>query len=168
MIVVTVGTNEARFDRLLRTVQDLELEEDLIVQYGSCDVRPFPATLHQELAYQDLVDLIRAARAVVAHAGAGIVLTALANGKRPIVLPRLKRYGEAVDDHQLHFGRKLAARGLLTLIEDGDGLREALANDASCSSVAINPDPLLIDDLRSQINEAVGSLGRSGGLTVAA
>ena len=168
MILVTVGTNEARFDRLLRTVQDLELKEELIVQYGSCNLRLSPATLHQELAYQDLVDLIDAARAVVAHAGAGIVLTALANGKRPIVLPRLKQYGEAVDDHQLHFGRKLAARGLLTLIEDGEGLREALANDARCRSVAINPDPSLIDDLRSQINDAIGSRGRHGGLTVAA
>jgi len=168
MILVTVGTNEARFDRLLHTVQDLELTEELIVQYGSCNLRPSPATLHQELPYQDLVDLISAARVVVAHAGAGIVLTALANGKRPIVLPRLKQYGEAVDDHQLHFGRKLAARGLLTVIEDGDGLRAALANDARCGSVAINPDPLLIDDLRTQINDAVVSHGRSGGLTVAA
>ena len=168
MILVTVGTNEARFDRLLRTVQDLGLEEELVVQYGSSSVRPSPATLHQELAYHDLVDLVRAARAVVAHAGVGIVLTALANGKRPIVLPRLKRFGEAVDDHQLHFGRKLAARGLLTLVEDGDGLRAALANDARCRAVEITPDPSLVDDLRTQISDAIGSQGRSNGLTVAA
>jgi UDP-N-acetylglucosamine transferase subunit ALG13 len=168
MILVTVGTNEARFDRLLRTVQDLDLEEELVVQYGSCSVRPSPATLHQELAYQDLVDLVRGARAVVAHAGVGIVLTALANGKRPIVLPRLKRFGEAVDDHQLHFGRKLAVRGLLTLVEDGDGLRAALANDARCRAVEITPDPSLVDDLRTQISDAIGSQRRSDGLTVAA
>jgi UDP-N-acetylglucosamine transferase subunit ALG13 len=168
VIFVTVGTNEARFDRLLRTVQEVGLDEELVVQYGSCSVRPSPATLLEEIPYQELVELVRASRAVVTHAGVGIVLTALANGKRPIVLPRLKRLGEAVDDHQLHFGRRLAERGLVSLVEDADGLRKALADDGSGRVVAIAPDPSLIAELRSEITGAVGSPGRTGGVTVAA
>jgi beta-1,4-N-acetylglucosaminyltransferase len=167
MILVTVGTNEARFDRLLRAAQCVGLDEDIVVQYGSCSVRPSPATLYEEVSYQELVELVRAARAVVAHAGAGIVLTSLANGKRPIVMPRLKRFGEAVDDHQLHFGRRLAARGLVTLVEDTDGLRAALADDGTCRVVEIAPDPSLIDELRSQIVGALGDRGRPAGVTVA-
>jgi beta-1,4-N-acetylglucosaminyltransferase len=168
MILVTVGTNEARFDRLLHAVQGVDLDEELVVQYGSCSVRPSPATLYEELPYQELVELVRAARAVVAHAGVGIVLTALANGKRPIVLPRLKRLGEAVDDHQLHFGRRLAERGLVALVEDAEGLRAALADDGTGRVVEIAPDVSLIDELRSQIMGAVGSHDRTGGVTVAA
>ncbi len=34
MIFVSVGTNEARFDRLLRAVAGLELDEELVVQHG--------------------------------------------------------------------------------------------------------------------------------------
>lgn len=168
MILVTVGTNETRFDRLLDAVQGLELDEELVVQYGSCSVRPSPARLHEEVAYQELVELARGARAVVSHAGVGIVLTCLANGKRPIVMPRLKRFREAVDDHQLHFGRRLAAQGLVTLVENADSLRAALADDGSGRVVEIAPDPSLIDELRSQIIAAVGSHNRTDGLTAAA
>ncbi len=168
MILVTVGTNETPFDRLLLAVQEVGPDEELVVQYGSCSVRPSPATLHEEVLYDGLVELMREARAVVAHAGVGIVLTALANGKRPIVMPRLKRLGEAVDDHQLHFGRRLAERGLVTLVEDVDGLRAALADDGDGRVVEIAPDPALIEELRSQILEAVGSEARAGRVTVAA
>ena len=45
-------------------------------------------------------------------------MVALSQGKRPIVVPRLSRFGEAVDDHQLPFARRLAERGLVTLLED--------------------------------------------------
>lgn len=168
MIVVSVGTNEARFDRLLIALQSVDLDEELVVQYGSCSVRPSSATLHEFVTYQELVELMRSARAVVAHAGVGIVLTALANGKRPIVMPRLKRFGEAVDDHQLHFGRRLEARGLVTVVEDTPSLQAALADDSSCRVLEITPDPSLIDELRSQIIGAVGSRTDTGGATLAA
>jgi UDP-N-acetylglucosamine transferase subunit ALG13 len=45
-------------------------------------------------------------------------MVALANGKRPVVVPRLQRFREAVDDHQLFFARRLASAGLVTLVED--------------------------------------------------
>ena len=47
---------------------------------------------------------------------------ALAHGRRPIVVPRLHRHGEAVDDHQVHFARRLEAAGLATVVEDLDQL----------------------------------------------
>ena len=70
---------------------------------------------------------IRRARVVVTHAGVGSVMVSLANGKRPVVVPRLKSFGEAVDDHQLQLGRRFAAAGLVTLVEAPDGLGAALA-----------------------------------------
>ncbi len=81
----------------------------------------------QDLSYEQLVEDVCRARVVVCHAGVGSVLTALANDKRPIVVPRLQRYGEAVDDHQLAFGRRLAAAGLVTLVEDLGLLADAVA-----------------------------------------
>ena len=73
--------------------------------------------------------MVRSSRAVVTHAGVGSVLVSLANGKRPVVVPRLKVFGEAVDDHQLQLGRRFAAAGLVTLIEDPSGLAAALEAD---------------------------------------
>ena len=53
---------------------------------------------------------IRDARVVVTHAGVGSAMVSLANGKRPVVVPRRKSFAEAVDDHQLQLGRRLARR----------------------------------------------------------
>ena len=53
--------------------------------------------------------------------------------KTPIVVPRRKAFGEAVDDHQLQLGRRFAQAGLVTLVEDPDGLGEALAREQATS-----------------------------------
>ncbi len=45
----------------------------------------------------------------------------------PIAVPRLKRYGETVDDHQLELGGLLAADGRLVLVEDEAELAAAVA-----------------------------------------
>jgi UDP-N-acetylglucosamine transferase subunit ALG13 len=126
MIFVTVGTNEARFDRLLEAVDALTLEEELVVQHGSSPVRPSRAHCVDFLSFDDLVDHVRRARVVVAHAGVGTVLVALANGKRSIVVPRLRRYREAVDNHQTDFARRLHEAGLVHLVEDPNDLGKIL------------------------------------------
>jgi len=127
VIFVTLGTQGFSFDRLLRGLAALPPGEELIVQGGASSVRPPGAAWFDFLEYADLVEHIRAARVVVSHAGVGTVLTAVREGKRPVVVPRLHRYGEAVDDHQLAFGRRLAQAGFVTLVEDPARLPEALA-----------------------------------------
>jgi len=127
MIFVSVGTNEARFDRLLRAVAELPGSEDLVVQHGhSTAFERAGAELVDFVSFERMGELVRGARAVVTHAGVGSVLVSLANGKRPVVVPRLKAFGEAVDDHQLQLGRRFADAGLVTLVEDLDALAAAL------------------------------------------
>jgi UDP-N-acetylglucosamine transferase subunit ALG13 len=127
VIFVTVGTNEARFDRLLHTVDALDVDEEVVVQCGSSPVRPSQARCVDFLVFDELVDHVRRARVVVAHAGVGTVLVALANGRRAIVVPRRQRHGEAVDDHQVDFARRLHGAGLVHLVEDPFDLAEALS-----------------------------------------
>ena len=127
MILVTVGTLHFPFERLMRAVDELPGDEELIVQSRAPGTRPVRARWVEDLPYEQLVAEIRRARVVVCHAGVGSILTVLTNGKRPIVVPRLGRYGEAVDDHQLAFGRRLADDGLVTLVEDPAELAAAVA-----------------------------------------
>lgn len=127
MILATLGTLHFPFDRLLRALDGLAGDEELVVQTRAPGVRPAGARVITELPYEDLVGEIRRARVVVCHAGVGSVLTVLANGKRPVVVPRLARFGEAVDDHQLPFARRLAEAGAVRLVEDVEALPEALA-----------------------------------------
>lgn len=127
MIFVTVGTNEAPFDRLVRAVERLAGRREVLVQYGASSVRPAGATLVEFLPFDDLVQHIRSAEAVVTHAGVGSVLVALEQGRAPIVMPRMHRYGEAVDDHQVMFAERLAAAGLLRIVVNADELEVAVA-----------------------------------------
>ena len=157
MIFVTVGTNEAPFDRLVRAIDCLRADEEVVAQCGPSSHRPARAVSVDFLAFEDLVELVRRARIVVTHAGVGSTMVALANGKRPVVVPRLRRYGEAVDDHQLPFARRLAERGLVTLVEDPAGLPETLgaARDEAIRASVV-PDGRLVEDLRCSIDAALG------------
>lgn len=92
MIFATVGTNETPFDRLVTAVDALD-RDDVLVQYGSATKLPQRARGVEFLPFDELVEHVRSADAVVTHAGAGSALVALVNGKRPILVPRLHRYG---------------------------------------------------------------------------
>jgi UDP-N-acetylglucosamine transferase subunit ALG13 len=127
MIFVTVGTNGAPFDRLLRALDDIGASEELIVQHGPSQVRPRGAKCIPFLPFSSLSDLIASASTVITHAGAGSILIALAHGKRPIVVPRLPEFSEVVDNHQLVLARHLARSELVILAEDPSRLSQVLA-----------------------------------------
>lgn len=127
MILVTTGTNGSAFDRLLGPIAELELDEELVVQHGPSLLRAPRATNVEYLPFAELEELVRRARVVVTHAGVGSILLSLLNGTRPIVVPRLRGSGEAVDDHQLELARRLAELGLLQLVEDPSRIAAELA-----------------------------------------
>ncbi len=155
MIFVTVGTNEARFDRLLHAVAALDVDEPLLVQHGhSSPIVHRHAELVDFLTFDGMVAAISGARVVVTHAGVGSVLVALANGKRPVVVPRLKRHGEAVDDHQLQLGRRFAEAGLVTLVESPEGLPAAVAAEQQAAAVLPSASALA-GELRRYLESAV-------------
>jgi UDP-N-acetylglucosamine transferase subunit ALG13 len=127
MIVVTVGTNEQPFDRLVAAVAALGGDEPLLVQHGASRVAPGRGEWVDFLDFDELAERMRGARAVVCHAGVGSIVLARRCGHRPIVVPRRVDRGEAVDDHQLALARRLHADGLVTLVEDERELAAALA-----------------------------------------
>ena len=158
MIFVTVGTNEAPFDRLVEAVGLLPADEEIVVQCGSSAVRPPNATVcHEFMLFDDLVAEMRRARVVVTHAGIGSIMSALASRKRPVVVPRLARYGEAVDDHQLPVARRLESSGLVIVLEDPAVLGAAVSEgsapgvDDSPVDVDLGPDERLVAELREYI-----------------
>jgi UDP-N-acetylglucosamine transferase subunit ALG13 len=157
MIFVSVGTHEAPFDRMLRAVDELGLDEQIVVQNGPSQVRVEGAVESEYLAFDEVVDYIREARAVVMHAGVGSVMISLANGKRPIVMARLERYGEHVDDHQLELARRLEANGLVTLVEDSAALADALERSGAEPPGRMSGIPWLGADLREYFAEHLGA-----------
>lgn len=157
MIFVTVGTNEAPFDRLVRAVGELHLDEELVVQHGASSLRPPRAVCLEAMPFDELVDHVKRARVVVTHAGVGSILVAGANGRRPVVVPRLCRFGEAVDDHQVALARKLDELGLIVLVDDPRGLGDVLADPPEESAHVVEGSNELEAELRAYLSERVGS-----------
>jgi UDP-N-acetylglucosamine transferase subunit ALG13 len=158
MIFVSVGTHEAPFDRMLRAIYELQLDEELVVQYGPSTIRSERVLEAEYLSFDEVVDYIRQSRAVVMHAGVGSVMISLANGKRPIVMARRAEFGEHVDDHQLELARRMEASGLVTFVEDRDALGAALAAESSPAG-RMTGVPWLGDDLTQYLAEQLGPPG---------
>ena len=60
------------------------------------------------------------------HAGVGSILVALSAGRKPVVVPRLKQFGEAVDDHQLALADRLDDASLVTVADSVERLGDAI------------------------------------------
>jgi beta-1,4-N-acetylglucosaminyltransferase len=144
MIFVTIGTSEP-FDRLFAAVEALGTSEDVVAQVGTSTRRPVGAQCFDFLSFDDTLEYMRAARAVVCHAGVGSVLSSLTVGRVPVVMPRLRRYGEAVDDHQLPFARRLAAEGLVVNVENERQLGDALVEVQSIPPGSLASSALAMD-----------------------
>jgi UDP-N-acetylglucosamine transferase subunit ALG13 len=138
-VLVTVGTNEAPFDRLVGAAARLT-GESVVVQHGPSRLRPHGARCVDYLPFEEFDALVSSARVVVTHAGIGSVAAALAHGRRPVVVPRLRRSGEAVDDHQVSFARRLERAGLVTVVEDLDQLPEVVATSDHSATPLAGPD----------------------------
>lgn len=129
-LLVTVGSDYHPFDRLIGWV-DAWLEGydgaplQSVVQYGSA-ARPRHGEAHKYMPHGQLINWLAEADVVVTQGGPMGIVEARRAGVRPIVVPRLRRLGEVVDDHQVHFSRKLAARGDIVLVESSGELSSAL------------------------------------------
>lgn len=129
-VVVTVGTDHHPFDRLIGWTNDWlrqhpEHIQGFFVQSGAASVQPdCPGSRFLDAG--QLGALLDLADVMLCHGGPGSISDAWQRGQVPIVVPRLRRFGEVVDDHQVDFCRKLAELGRVRLAEEPTGLAELL------------------------------------------
>jgi UDP-N-acetylglucosamine transferase subunit ALG13 len=126
VIFATVGSTQIPFERFVRALESLPGER-LLVQHGPVDPPPGAARASAFMQFPEMIESMEAADVVVCHAGAGSILCALRAGHTPVVVPRVKRYQETVDDHQVEFSRALGAEGKVIAVEDLDQLSAVVA-----------------------------------------
>lgn len=133
MIFLTVGTTHFGFERLLKAVDEALLElgkkELLVAQTGSNKyVFSYPyLECFQEISFGKVVDLLSKSRLVICHGGLGTVFLGLNYCRnKPIVFPRVKKFNEHVDDHQLFFVKHLGTKNLIKVVFPEDDLPKKL------------------------------------------
>lgn len=138
LVFVTVGTDAFPFTRLMRWIEGWlagggGARVQMIVQHGPSRP-PEGVEAHEFLPYADVRAAMKRAAAIVCHGAGPSVLESLENQTIPIVVPRRRAFGEAVDDHQVAFARRMAAEGLVRLADSPEELAAAL------DEVANHPD----------------------------
>lgn len=73
--------------------------------------------------------MMQKARIVITHGGPASFIMALQEGKTPIVVPRMSKYNEHVNDHQLDFSLAVNERYKnLIVVKDVETLEEIISD----------------------------------------
>lgn len=125
MIFLTVGT-QFPFDRLVKTVDQAFdgrlVNEEIFAQIGETSYKPLNFESVVSLEKNVFDKRLREASSVISHAGMGTITMALKNHKPLLVMPRLKRYREHVNDHQVATARKFEELGHILAVYDAKDL----------------------------------------------
>lgn len=152
---VAVGTRREPFDRLLEFVDGAVaaglLPGPVTAQSGHSTYAPRHYETVAWLTPDQVETAARRARFVVCHSGSGIIGAALRNGRRPLVLPRLRCNGEHVDDHQLQIAQKLEEMGLAVALDGPIEAADVRAAVAPLPDAARDGAPSVADALRAAV-----------------
>lgn len=109
MILLTVGSMFP-FDRLVRAVDELvaagRISAEVVAQIGDGRYEPRHMPFQRFLSRVEFEQLLDRADLLLSHAGAGTIAMALEHDKRLLVVPRLARHAEHVNDHQIATARR--------------------------------------------------------------
>tara|TARA_Y100000310_G_scaffold322826_1_gene382380 strand:- start:781 stop:1266 length:486 start_codon:yes stop_codon:yes gene_type:complete len=115
LIFVTLGTHPQNFDRLLKEVDLLvekgKIKEKVFCQIGHSSYKP-KSEFARFLTLDEFNKKLSEANIVITHAGEGNIGLCKNLGKKMIVIPRRKEFGEHTNDHQLELAEVVEQKKL--------------------------------------------------------
>ena len=130
MILVTLGTQDKNFSRLLDAVQKQidngNIKEEVVVQAGCTKYKSEDMKIFDLLDQEEFKRLISECDLLITHGGVGSILTGLKNNKKVIAAARLSKYREHMNDHQLQIIEKFSKSGYILELKDFDKLDEVI------------------------------------------
>ena len=130
MILVTLGTQDKSFTRLLDAIQkqiDLgNIKDKVIVQAGCTKYKSKDMQILDLIPYDEFEKYIKECDLLITHGGVGSIITGLKNKKKVIAAARLAKYKEHTNDHQLQIIKNLSVSGYILPLDDFDKLDEVL------------------------------------------
>ena len=130
MILVTLGTQDKPFTRLLDSVQkeidNGNIKDKVIVQAGYTKYNSDEMEIFDLIDRDKFSELIKSCDLLITHGGVGSILTGLKNNKKLIVCPRLAKYHEHMNDHQLQITENFSKAGYILPLYENDDLGKIL------------------------------------------
>lgn len=132
MILITLGTQDKQFIRLLETVQSEidkgNINDKVVVQAGYTKFDSNDMEIFDLIDREKFSDLISKCDVLITHGGVGSIITGLQNNKKVIVAPRLAKYDEHMNDHQLQITENFYKAGYILPLYENDDLGKILKN----------------------------------------
>jgi len=135
MILVTLGTQDKDFSRLLKAVEKAvkngSIKEKVIVQAGFTQYSSDVLEILDFVSPEELEKLVMKASLVITHGGVGSIMMALQHKKKIIAAARLKKYKEHTNDHQMQIIKEFVRDGYLLELRDFNQLDKILQKSRS-------------------------------------
>lgn len=155
MIVVLLGTQKFKFNRLIDEILNLKvngvIKDKVFIQSGHNEVL-IPQTHKGDITVKPFLDkepllkMIEESSLVISHGGTSSIISALKLNKKVIVVPRLKKFKEHVDDHQLEIVNYFKVKKYIVSVENIDELGSSilsLSNNMSLMPYKQNSESLI-------------------------
>ena len=122
MILVTLGTQDKQFPRLLQAVQKAidegHIKEKVVVQAGHTVFAGRNMEVFDFIPTDRFAQYLEQADLIITHGGVGTIMTALKKQKVILGAARLAKYGEHQNDHQTQLLEAFDRDGFLIYMED--------------------------------------------------
>lgn len=104
-LFVPLGTQKFSFDRIVNELNNLVLQgrysaNEIVMQSMSYNVKP-SFIAHEIIPLDTFNRYMDNAEIIIIHAGVNSIMSSMQRGKPLIIVPRMKEFGEHVDNHQL-------------------------------------------------------------------
>ena len=131
MIFVTLGTQKFQFDRILKELDKLIDEnklkkEDIMVQNVCQGYQPKNFKTFRLKPQEEIDKITNDAEIIITHSGTGSIINSLKMGKRIIIVPRRKEFGEHVDNHQLELAEVFHEKYNIPVVTEMDELYDVI------------------------------------------
>ena len=135
MILVTLGTQDKQFYRILEALEDkLDkhlIDDEVVVQAGcSADFKSKYMKIFDLIPMDEFDEMIKKCDLLITHGGVGSIITGLKNNKKVIAAARLSKYNEHVNDHQLQIIDNFSREGYILKLDNFDDI-DKLIKDSS-------------------------------------
>ncbi len=136
-IFIVVGTQEP-FERMIKAIDEWAAkhnEHSIFAQISIAQYHPKSFEFTDFIA-PDLFDIrFNEADLIISHAGMGTIISALANGKPIIVMPRLAANHEHRNDHQVDTAKSFEELGFVKAVYSDQEMYDALDSAQSLKAV---------------------------------
>lgn len=117
MIFVILGTQDKAFVRLVKEIEELKkdgiIKEKIVIQSGVTKYESDEIEMIDYLSMKEFEKYIKKAKYVITHGGVGSILDALKYNKKVIAIPRLEKYDEHENNHQIQIVEKFDELGYI-------------------------------------------------------